>query len=356
LIKHTKNISARSRFGWTPLHIAALWSSDVLIAQLLIHAGADMEVPLGRPGVEEADGKGWTPRMFPELNDPLVTSLTPLGLAVAKSNHNMARYLLRMGAKPQMPGPSGIGVPYIAAAVGNTAMLVLLCKQGVGFRKKGLQGIKTAERSAAEQSHSSRTSSWQVVRSKKREDFFASEEYLPKSLRMDVDTCDRHGNTPLLRVIRDLDVAATRSAAVTRLLELGASPQVPGQGGHNLLHFSDKLHVDEIRQLFNAGASLDAKCPFGFTPLLELVRFGSNPRTLEYLVSLGADIYAKDAKGKSAWKLVSERSKPGIGHRAINSIIFLNASMLTDDNYKSDIKKILNKAREMNPPPHGWME
>jgi ankyrin repeat protein len=136
LIKHTKNISAQSRFGWTPLHIAALWSSDVLLAQLLIQAGADLEVPLGQPGAEEADRKKGTSKMFPELNDLLVTSLTPLGLAVAKSNHDMARYLLRMGAKPQMLGPSGIGVLFIAAAMGNTAMLVLLCKQGVGFRKK----------------------------------------------------------------------------------------------------------------------------------------------------------------------------------------------------------------------------
>ena len=359
LIKHTKNISATSEFGWTPLHIAALWSSDVLLAQLLIQAGADLEVPLGWPG---------TSQRLAELNDLFVTSLTPLGLAVAKSNHNMAKYLLRMGAKSQMPGPSGIGVLHIAAVVGNTAILVLLCKQGVGFKQKGLQGIKTAEQSAAEQSPSSRTSSGQVVRIEKREqlavstatqsteELFASEECLPKSLRMDVDTRDQHGNTPLLRVIRDLNVAATRSAVATRLLELGASPRVSGEGGKHLLHFSDKLQVDEIRQLFQAGAPLDTKCHSGFTPLLELVRFGSKPRNLEYLVSLGADIYAKDAKGRSAWKLVSERYASGVAHRAISSISSLSLSEFTDDNHKSVIKKILNKARKMKPPPHGWVE
>jgi ankyrin repeat protein len=368
LIKHTKNISAKSKFGWTPLHIAALWSSDVLLAQLLIQAGADLEVPLGQPGVGEAGGEIWASQRLAELNDPFVTSLTPLGLAVAKSNHDMAKYLLRMGAKSQMPGPSGIGVLYIAAAMGNTAILVLLCKQGVGFRQKGLQGIKTAERSAAEQSPDSRTSSGQVVRIEKREqlvastsaqsteEFFASEECLPKSLRMDVDTCDRHGNTPLLRVIRDLNVAATRSAAATRLLELGANPGVSEQDGKYLLHFSAKLEVDEIRQLFKAGAPLDAKGPSGFTPLLELVRFGSNPRKLECLVSLGADIYAKDAKGRSAWKLVSERYKSGIGHRAISSISSMSLSELTDNICKSEIKKSLNKARKMKPPPRGWVK
>jgi len=74
------------------------------------------------------------------------------------------------------------------------------------------------------------------------------------------------------------------------------------------------------------------------------------------LISLGADIYAKDAYGRSAWKLVSERYKSGIGYRAISSISSLSLSELTDDNYKSDIKKILNKARKMKPPPRGWVE
>jgi ankyrin repeat protein len=367
LIKHTKNISAQSRFGWTPLHIAALWSSDVRLAQLLIQAGADLEVPLGWLGVEGADGKREKPKVFREPNGALVTSLTPLGLAVAKSNYDMAKYLLRMGAKSRMPGLPGIGVLYIAAAMGDTAMLVLLCKQGVGFRQKSLQGIKTAERSVAEQSPDSRTSSGRVQIMKRErlaisaaaqstEDFFASEECLSKSLRMDVNTRDWDGNTPLLRVIRDVDNDATRSAAVTRLLGLGASPRVCGQGGKYPLHFAGNLQKDEIRQLFKAGAPLDAKCPSGFTPLLELVRFGSNPRKLEYLVSLGADIYAKDAKGKSAWKLVSERYRDGIGHRAIASALSLSLSELTDDNHKSEIKKILNKARETKPPPHGWVQ
>ena len=368
LIKHTKNISAKSKFGWTPLHIAALWSSDVLLAQLLIQAGADLEVPLGQPGVGEAGGEIWASQGLAELNDPFVTSLTPLGLAVATSNHDMAKYLLRMGAKSQMPGPSGVGVLHIAAAMGNTAILVLLCKQGVGFRQKGLQGIKTAERSAAEQSPDPRTSSGQAVRIEKREqlvastaaqsteEFFASEECLPKSLRMDVDSCDRHGNTPLLWVIRDLNVAATRSAAATRLLELGANPGVSDRNGKHLLHFSAKLEIDEIRQLFKAGAPLDAKGSSGFTPLLELVWFDSNPRKLECLVSLGADIYAKDAKGRSAWKLVSERYKSGIGRRAIISISSMILSELTDNICKSEIKKILNKARKMKPPPRGWVK
>ncbi len=79
LLRHTNNIYTKSKLGWTPLHLAAL-GTDVNLAATLIQAGAGLELTLKAPIQEEKGLK----QMLSHRN-LFVESLTPLGLAVAKA-------------------------------------------------------------------------------------------------------------------------------------------------------------------------------------------------------------------------------------------------------------------------------
>lgn len=364
LIKHTANISTKSEFGWTPLHIAALWSSDTQLAQLLIEAGADLEIPLmpQRPPVILSDQQ--------DFYDPYTTCLTPLGLAVAKGNYNMVVRFLKMGAKTQMPDLAATNILYIAAAMGDTTMLILLATQGIGFNKPrrlgqrtGLAEIPTTERPpswrASFKRNSQNDKKGQVavdftVQSNQK--YFASEECLPKGLRIDIDTRDYHGHTPLFRLINEVNDVFIRIPAVARLLDLGADPTVFDHDRQHLLHFSAKLETDEIRQLVTAGAGLEAKDLMGRTPLHRLVRFGQHPAKVDLLIALGANIYAKDGHGRSVWDHLSDRPKSRAAHLPRSLFPSPSRLDLTEDNYKSEVRKLLNKARQTRPPSWEWVE
>lgn len=362
LIRLTKNVSPKSDVGWTPLHIAALWSSDIELAQLLIEAGADLEAPMSPPNALMPIKSDEMPK------DSFLKWLTPLGLAIAKGYHDMAVHLLRMGAKPQMPSLAGANVLSIAASVGNPALLVLLSKQGIGFRKSVLRDVGIAELPASEQSATLPELSLCRLLSGKEEQLtsefaahgletqFASEGYLPKHLRLDVDAHDQHGNTPLMRVIQVIDDAKIRTPAINRLLDLGADPTISDHNKRHLLHYSDKLETDEIRRLFIAGADLDAKNHLGQTPLLQLSTREKDPAKIEYLIALGANIYAKDSLGKSAWNIFASQSKSKATRFSLNSISSLSRSDLNEDSYRAEVRKLLNKAKKARPPPRGWVE
>lgn len=323
LIRHTRNVSVRSNSGWTPLHIAALWSSGVQLAQLLIEAGADLEAPLILPRAFNAQKI---------VGRSSVQCLTPLGLAVAKGNYAMVVYLLSIGAMAQMPDANRANVVTIAAVTGHTPMLTLLCSQGVGFRPKGLGGGEIYELPANEltsrqisQRRSQRDQGPRLAvpfPSQINEDYFATEECLPRKLRVDVDTYDRQGNTPLLRAIQEIDDASVRNPVITRLLDLGANPTVPDSNGNFPLHFSERLEKDEIRRLFRAGADIDAKDVYGSTPLLQMVRSSGNSTKIEYMVALGANIYAEDHLRESASRILSER---GISKRHLSTLSAINS-------------------------------
>ncbi|KAL9624906.1 MAG: hypothetical protein Q9160_000953 [Pyrenula sp. 1 TL-2023] len=364
LIKHTTSISTKSEFGWTPLHIAALWSSDTQLAQLLIEAGADLEIPLipQRPPVLLSGQQAFC--------DPYTTCLTPLGLAVAKGNYNMVVQFLKMGARTQMPDLAGTNIVHIAAAMGDTSMLILLATQGIDFSKTRRQGMRMvlAEIPTAERSPTWRTSFKRNSQNDRkgqpavdfttqsRQKFFASEECLPKSLRIDVDTRDCHGYTPLLRLINEVNDVTVRIPAVARLLDLGADATVFDHDRLHLLHFSAKLETDEIRQLVTAGADLEAKDRWCQTPLHRLVRFGHYPAKVELLIALGANIYAKDRHSRSVWDHLSDRPKSRGAHLPRSLFSSPSRSDLTEDNYRSEVRKLLNKARQTKPQSWEWVE
>lgn len=361
LIDHNADVSARSKLGWTPLHIAVLWESDPSLAQLLIETGADLEMPLILPRATR------TERSCCEVDNLLTRWLTPLGLAVAKGNHSLVRCLLQMGARTQMSDPARSNVLSIAAAMGSTSMFILLSKQGINHWIPEVQGMSMVDFTASHQTRSSQLAIKRLsqaekegqlieetVRSSHDDRLLTFQDYLPKSFRINIDTCDQHGNTPLLKAIRGISNEIVRLAVIVRFLDLGASTRIPDQDGKHVLHFSDKLQNEEIRRLFIADADLEARDNLGRTPLLHLVRMSKQITKVEYLIALGANIYAKDNQGRTAWTLLAEasdrQSKAKIGR------LSLSFSDLSEDNQKGELKKILNKVKKSRPPPRDWEE
>ncbi|KAL9618875.1 MAG: hypothetical protein Q9160_006465 [Pyrenula sp. 1 TL-2023] len=360
LINHNAIVSARSKLGWTPLHIAALWESDSYLAQLLVGSGADLEAPLTLPKAPRSE------QSCCENDDVFGRWLTPLGLAVAKGNHSLVRRLLQMGARTQMSDPSRTNVLSIAAAMGNTSMLILLSKQGVEYRIPEIRGISIVDGVATDPTRSSQVTVKRLSRANEEgqlieetvlsynDRLLTFEDYLPRSMRIDIDTFDQHGDTPLLKAIKEIGNENVRMAVIARFVALGASTKIPDPDGRHVLHFSEKLQTEDIRRLFISDADLEARDNLGRTPLLELVRMGKQTTKVEYLIALGANIYAKDYQGRTAWTLLNESSdrlsKARIG-RLSRSFVDLS-----EDSQKGELKKILNKAKKSRTPPQDWEE
>jgi ankyrin repeat protein len=83
--------AAVNRPGWTPLHYAAA-SGDEDIARLLLKRGARVDA----------------------VSPPASGSLTPLMMAAREGKPDMAVFLLRQGANPQLKNTEGLSAAQIA--------------------------------------------------------------------------------------------------------------------------------------------------------------------------------------------------------------------------------------------------
>ena len=68
----------------------------------------------------------------------------------------------------------------------------------------------------------------------------------------------------------------------------------------DLLAIAGNAGPEKVRQLIQAGADVNAKNEYGWTPLMLAARYNSNPETLTALLDAGADAKAKNNEGKTA--------------------------------------------------------
>jgi ankyrin repeat protein len=319
LIKHTANLSTTTRFGWTPLHLAALGRS-VEIAEALIKAGARVNVQFGRQPESTPKAPSRTPNAGAQS---LEESLTPLGLAVATGNAVLAIYLLKNGADPIMPASPNLSVLHVAALIEQSSMLVLLSKQGLDFKNTDAESKSIVPEA------------------------YVKTALLSLSHRVDINTLDETGSTPLLRFLHSgWYYSFDMSLVIHRLLKLGADPRVCDRQGRSALHYQQHLNRTLVNAFIKGGANLEAKDGAGRTPLLLAVHLGRF-YLVQQFIDLGANIYARDSAGRSAWNLAPAGNEEGVGWLARKAIKRISK-------VPWNIKSYLDEAAKTRPAPRGW--
>lgn len=308
LLKITSNVSTVSRTGWTPLHLGALSSHDTK-AKAILDAGGALEA-------------SHTIEVTHNPNDIYFKDVTPLKLAIMLQHHTVTRFFLQRGASKEMSG-SGVNILHLVALYGSSPTLVMLAKQGIGWQRKltNLDVHIPPEMS--------------------------DEEWLPLSLRIDINAAYRTGMTPLLQYI--MDRWRKNLTVVQVMLDLKADVKARDRSGQSVLH-SSNLDLERATLLIDAGADLEARDSLGHTPLLGAVHH-SYIELSGLLIILGADIYAKDDLGRSAWKILSDRHTPA---RIARATLRLSSSGLIRST--REIKRMLDDAKKTRQPPRGWKE
>jgi ankyrin repeat protein len=99
------------------------------------------------------------------------------------------------------------------------------------------------------------------------------------------------------------------------LLESGANPnQKDGNGAaaiHGIAHWSEKDPDDALKLLRAHNADMDIKNQQGMTTLLLAARYGTSLRTMERLLTHGADREARDDDGNTLLHAAAMNSKDG---------------------------------------------
>ena len=107
----------------------------------------------------------------------------------------------------------------------------------------------------------------------------------------------------------------TRSVSGFVLLFLLLLTLFAGQAGaantktEDLLEIAGKAGPEEVRQLIQDGADVNAKNKDEVTPLMPAARNNSNPEVLTVLLDAGANAKAKDNEGKTALDYARENEK-----------------------------------------------
>ena len=65
----------------------------------------------------------------------------------------------------------------------------------------------------------------------------------------------------------------------------------------DLLEIAGKAGPEEVRQLIQDGADVNAEDKDGLTPLMHAAKYNSNPEVLRTLIGAGADVNAKNKDG-----------------------------------------------------------
>ena len=236
LLSLTTNPSAAAKFGWTPLHLAVL-SRDTAKAKAIFEAGgklgASFETFFRRPNTEIS-----LETFSHCLNTDVFFNLHPLGLAIVLRHLPMIYFLLQRGASIKML--YRFWNPLVLAATKNRiSEIVLLAKQGIGWKRK-LTDLDVHVPEAV-----------------------ANGEYLSLHLRIDINTPYRNGMTPLLQYILEAWPVLT---VVQVMLDLNADVKACDKDGRSVLH-SSKLNREIAAVLIKGGASLEARDSSSYSPV-----------------------------------------------------------------------------------------
>lgn len=249
LLKKTADINAQSLDGTPALHWVVR-RQDVDLASLLLRAGADANL---------ANRYG----------------LRPLHLAIENDDVASVRLLLGAGADPDATDNAGESSLMLAARRGRLDVVTALLNKGATVDQADPEYQQTALMIAAREGHAS------VVR-------------LLIDRGADVNAQTRAQAAGGLRLPGG---AGSKGKGIIRggIPERGSREQVPG-AKTPLLYAARQGHLETVRLLLDAGASLEKADANGVTPLLIAIMNNQIP-VARHLIERGANVKATDWYG-----------------------------------------------------------
>ena len=255
--------------GNTPYMAASNWfglSMDWFRAMLLL-SGADVRGPVNKRG------------------------LTPLGLAVQNGNEESAQHLIWCGIDPREPaGEKGTPME-IACRAGSQRLIDLLRRNGVTEP----EFVDPAPQKRLEQ-------------------------YVKRGMRKEVRELIASGGVSLTalsesgRTLTSEAIHSRYPRMVELLLSLGADRDQKNKDGSTLLHATlswDYGDINALRQkLIDGKIDINVADNAGVTPLMKAAAHGADWSGLRQLVKAGADLSARDHKGRTALDLALQSGRP----------------------------------------------
>ena len=306
LITAGADVGAPSAIGFTPL-LFATRNGDIEAATTLIAAGAD-------------------------VNQPGADGTHPLPLAIVSGHDDLARLLLDRGADPNGT-MNGVGA--LHAAVGNVDMWLRdwLRARRVSVFTQATAGLEPSRRPGLVQTLLDRgadpnthiTASTTVAP-------YVSGKYGAFGISS-VGTGDLRGATPLWVAAY---VSGTSGDATLRIIETlldagadlrvtsddGTTPLMAAAGLGSSLRARSPTATKAVRMLVEAGADVRAVNEADFTALHGAAFRGSND-VIQYLVDQGADINARDFRGRTPYRIAEGAQHPLSFHEWPKTAAFL---------------------------------
>ncbi|MEG4035399.1 ankyrin repeat domain-containing protein [Microcoleus sp. S36b_A4] len=282
LIAKGADVNAKSAYGWTPLHMAAVYD-HIKVAQTLIAKGADINA-WGEDQFGACNSICTTPLFWarsPEMAKLLIAKgadvnaknkngLTPLHRARSKA---IAQILLAAGAK--------INIKEDNARNGkSTALLHNAAK--IGFKELVQQLIKDGANVAIRDDY------------RRTPLHYATTKEVAALLMRDINAIDQSGNTPL-----HLAVDRGSQDIAELLIANGARVNVRNANGQTPLYRAIAIGHNEIAALLiNNGTDVNNIDGSGTTPLHKAAHYGT-VKILKLLIAKGAEINIQDNQRKT---------------------------------------------------------
>ncbi len=172
---------------------------------------------------------------------------TPLMAACLAGQAEVVDKLLRLGANPSIPEKDGYTPPHGVAFQGREQAALALVKHGTNVDEKHKDGYTPLHRTV-----------W--GRSPRH---MATAKVLVQEGGAKVDALDAGGSLPSHKALE-----SSWHEMLELLLELGASPNVPGRNGDTLLHLAVKKRDERaITAIVKSGGDPAAKNSEGLSPL-----------------------------------------------------------------------------------------
>ena len=323
LLESAADVSVSSKKGFTPLLLAAR-NGDVELARLLIAAGADVNAP-GSDGARA------------------------LPLAIISGHDAFAMFLLEQGADPR---GTIDGVPALHAAAGDVATWLVDWYREHGGRRavdaggRGIRGLSPERRLPLVEALLARGAdpNARIDKSAVVLSYIGTTRYGVFE-QNSVGTGDVRGATPLWVAAKSSNGGGLQgeqgppsqyrydsSADIIRaLVAAGADPNLTTDDGTTPLMMAAGLGVRShqplmprgrpsppaeaaVRALVEAGAEVNASNNGEFTALHGATFRGLN-EVIQYLVEQGADIDARDYRGRTAYRM-AEGAKQSFQYQA----------------------------------------
>lgn len=229
--------------------------------------------------------------------------LSPLDIAVASHQDDVAETLLQAGAKLEANSVYGTALCF-AALGGNETGIHLLLERGAKVnvvRADGDTPLMFAARSCGAG---------------------AIRELLSRKAK--VNAKDNFGATALIYAAREGQPEAGKV-----LLDAGAYIDAIDSGQQTaLMHAAMNGRAKFVKLLLERGANPNAQDAQGRTPLILTASYGNYPEVIELLKSRGADANIKDSQNRDAFSIARERGRKDV------ALAVYDAALLSPSPYK----------------------